>query len=96
MRKFVLKPLVGRYARAIRVEAIRTVLERSAVMNVVILDTSCANLSSVKSAVARHGCYLMVRREGEIVLRADKLFCPASVRRRPLWINCANVDDRLN
>ncbi|MYO87562.1 imidazole glycerol phosphate synthase subunit HisH, partial [Salmonella enterica subsp. enterica serovar Kentucky] len=24
-------------------------------MNVVILDTGCANLSSVKSAVARHG-----------------------------------------
>lgn len=61
-------------------------------MNVVILDTGCANLSSVKSAVARHGYTPVVSREAEIVLRADKLFCPASARRRPLWINCANVN----
>lgn len=43
-------------------------------MNVVILDTGCANLSSVKSAVARHGYTPVVSREAEIVLRADKLF----------------------
>ncbi len=45
-------------------------------MNVVILDTGCANLSSVKSAVARHGYTPVVSREAEIVLRADKLFLP--------------------
>nr|VUD23605.1 imidazole glycerol phosphate synthase subunit HisH [Salmonella sp. NCTC 7297] len=45
-------------------------------MNVVILDTGCANLRSVKSAVARHGYTPVVSREAEIVLRADKLFLP--------------------
>ncbi|ECC4544114.1 imidazole glycerol phosphate synthase subunit HisH [Salmonella enterica] len=45
-------------------------------MNVVILDIGCANLSSVKSAVARHGYTPVVSREAEIVLRADKLFLP--------------------
>ena len=29
-------------------------------MNVVILDTGCANLNSVKSAVSRHG-YALIR-----------------------------------
>ena len=32
-------------------------------MNVVILDTGCANLNSVKSAVARHGYDPVVSRD---------------------------------
>ncbi|MGL5969295.1 MAG: imidazole glycerol phosphate synthase subunit HisH [Kluyvera sp.] len=45
-------------------------------MNVVVLDTGCANLHSVKSAIARHGYEPIVSREPEVVLRADKLFLP--------------------
>jgi len=45
-------------------------------MNVVILDTGCANLNSVKSAVSRHGYEPMVSRDPDVVLRADKLFLP--------------------
>ncbi|GBU14133.1 imidazole glycerol phosphate synthase glutamine amidotransferase subunit [Enterobacterales bacterium] len=45
-------------------------------MNVVILDTGCANLSSVKYAVQRLGYEPDVSREPEIVLKADKLFLP--------------------
>jgi glutamine amidotransferase len=45
-------------------------------MNVVILDTGCANLSSVKYAVQRLGYEPTVSREAEIVLQADKLFLP--------------------
>lgn len=45
-------------------------------MNVVILDTGCANLHSVKSAVARHGYEPIVSRDPEVVLHADKLFLP--------------------
>ena len=45
-------------------------------MNVVILDTGCANLSSVKYAVQRLGYEPAVSRDPEIVLQADKLFLP--------------------
>lgn len=45
-------------------------------MNVVILDTGCANLNSVQSAIARHGYQPVISRDPEIVLRADKLFLP--------------------
>ncbi|AJI95224.1 imidazole glycerol phosphate synthase, glutamine amidotransferase subunit [Yersinia ruckeri] len=45
-------------------------------MNVVILDTGCANLSSVTYAVQRLGYQPVISREPEIVLRADKLFLP--------------------
>ncbi len=45
-------------------------------MNVVILDTGCANLSSVKYAVQRLGYEPDVSRDPEIVLRAEKLFLP--------------------
>lgn len=43
-------------------------------MNVVILDTGCANLNSVKSAIARHGYESKVSRDPDVVLLADKLF----------------------
>ncbi|WP_312417197.1 imidazole glycerol phosphate synthase subunit HisH [Pseudescherichia sp.] len=45
-------------------------------MNVVILDTGCANLHSVTSAIARHGYEPVVSRDPDVVLRADKLFLP--------------------
>lgn len=45
-------------------------------MNVVILDTGCANLSSVKWAVERLGYAPDVSRDPDVVLRADKLFLP--------------------
>jgi len=45
-------------------------------MNVVILDTGCANLSSVKYAIQRLGYEPQVSRDPEIVLHADKLFLP--------------------
>lgn len=45
-------------------------------MNVVILDTGCANLASVTYAVRRLGYEPTVSRDAEVVLRADKLFLP--------------------
>ena len=45
-------------------------------MNVVVLDTGCANLNSVKAAIARHGYEPVVSRDPDVVLRADKLFLP--------------------
>ena len=45
-------------------------------MNVVILDTGCANLSSVNYAVQRLGYTPVVSRDADVVLRADKLFLP--------------------
>lgn len=61
-------------------------------MNVVILDTGCANLSSVKSAVARHGYTRWSAAKRKSYYALTNSFCPASARRRPLWINCANVN----
>jgi len=45
-------------------------------MNVVILDTGCANLSSVKWAIQRLGYEPQVSREADVVLQADKLLLP--------------------
>ncbi|WP_313079842.1 imidazole glycerol phosphate synthase subunit HisH [Atlantibacter sp.] len=45
-------------------------------MDVVILDTGCANLSSVKWAIQRLGYQPQVSRDADVVLRADKLFLP--------------------
>lgn len=45
-------------------------------MNVVILDTGCANLSSVKWAIERLDYTPAVSRDPDVVLRADKLFLP--------------------
>lgn len=44
--------------------------------NVVILDTGCANLSSVQYAIQRLGYEPKVSREPDVVLTADKLFLP--------------------
>lgn len=61
-------------------------------MNVVILDTGCANLHSVKSAVARHGYNPQVSRDPDVALMADKLFCPASAPPRRRWTSCASAN----
>lgn len=43
---------------------------------VVIIDTGCANLSSVKFAIERLGYSVMVSREADVLRNADKLFLP--------------------
>ena len=43
---------------------------------VVIIDTGCANVSSVKFAIERLGYEVTISREPEVVLAADKLFLP--------------------
>lgn len=60
-------------------------------MNVVILDTGCANLNSVKSAVSRHGYEPQVSRDPDVVLRADKLFLPGWERPVRRWTSCASA-----
>lgn len=44
--------------------------------NVVIIDTGCANVSSVKFAIERLGYLPIVSKEPDVVLTADKLFLP--------------------
>lgn len=44
-------------------------------MNVVILDTGCANLASVAYAVKRLGYNPVVSRDTNTILQADKVFC---------------------
>lgn len=61
-------------------------------MNVVILDTGCANLHSVKSAVARHGYNPQVSRDPDVVLMADKLFLPGVGTARRRWTSCASAN----
>ena len=46
--------------------------------NVVIIDTGCANVSSVRFAVERLGYKVSVTSNPEDVLNADKLFFPVS------------------
>ncbi|WP_117234317.1 imidazole glycerol phosphate synthase subunit HisH [Vibrio maerlii] len=43
---------------------------------VVIIDTGCANVSSVKFAIERLGYPVTISKEPEVVLDADKLFLP--------------------
>ncbi|WP_026972521.1 imidazole glycerol phosphate synthase subunit HisH [Aliagarivorans marinus] len=43
---------------------------------IVIIDTGCANLSSVKFAVERLGYKVVISKEREDILGADKLFLP--------------------
>ncbi|MGX9418321.1 imidazole glycerol phosphate synthase subunit HisH [Vibrio sp. RC27] len=44
--------------------------------NVVIIDTGCANVSSVKFAIERLGYPVVISKEPDVVLGADKLFLP--------------------
>jgi glutamine amidotransferase len=43
---------------------------------VIIIDTGCANVSSVKFAIQRLGYTVVVSKDPEVVLAADKLFLP--------------------
>ncbi len=43
---------------------------------VVIIDTGCANVSSVKFAIERLGCNVEISKDPKVVLAADKLFLP--------------------
>lgn len=45
-------------------------------MKVVIIDTGCANLSSVRYAIERLGYQVEVSKDPQVVLAADKLFLP--------------------
>lgn len=45
-------------------------------MNIVILDTGCANLSSVKYAIERLGYKPLISLDPDIVLSSDKLLLP--------------------
>lgn len=44
--------------------------------NIVIIDTGCANVSSLRFAVERLGYPVTVSRDPDVVLAADKLFLP--------------------
>ncbi|GIB77301.1 imidazole glycerol phosphate synthase subunit HisH [Vibrio cholerae] len=44
--------------------------------NVVIIDTGCANISSVKFAIERLAYAVTISRDPQVVLTADKLFLP--------------------
>ncbi|WP_299014596.1 imidazole glycerol phosphate synthase subunit HisH [uncultured Photobacterium sp.] len=43
---------------------------------IVIIDTGCANVSSVRFAIEREGYKVIVSKEPDVVLAADKLFLP--------------------
>lgn len=43
---------------------------------VVIIDTGCANISSVKFAIERLGYQVSISKDPDVVLSADKLFLP--------------------
>lgn len=43
---------------------------------VVIIDTGCANVSSVKFAIQRLGYDVVISKDPDVVLNADKLFLP--------------------
>lgn len=45
-------------------------------MKIVIIDTGCANLSSVKFAIERLGYAVTVSKDPQILQQADKLFLP--------------------
>ena len=44
--------------------------------NIVIIDTGCANLSSVRMAIERLGVSVQVSKEAEVIRGADKLILP--------------------
>lgn len=50
--------------------------EKAMTQKVVIIDTGCANVSSVKFAIERLGYPVTISKDPEIVLAADKLFLP--------------------
>lgn len=61
-------------------------------MNVVILDTGCANLASVAYAVKRLGYNPVVSRDTNTILQADKVFLPGLVLLAQPWKSSLNVN----
>ncbi|WP_017220011.1 imidazole glycerol phosphate synthase subunit HisH [Moritella dasanensis] len=51
-------------------------IKDQAKFNVVIIDTGCANLSSVRFAIERLGYSVAVSRDADVLRNADKLFLP--------------------
>lgn len=45
-------------------------------MNIIIIDTACANLASVKYAIERLGYQPMITDDPDLILNADKLLLP--------------------
>ena len=44
--------------------------------NIVIVDTGCANISSVRIAIERLGYAVQISRDADVILGADKVFLP--------------------
>ena len=44
--------------------------------NIVIVDTGCANISSVRIAIERLGYTVQISRDADVILSADKVFLP--------------------
>ncbi|WMC12194.1 imidazole glycerol phosphate synthase subunit HisH [Oceanimonas pelagia] len=59
-------------------------------MKTVIIDTGCANLSSVRYAIERLGYEVTVSRDPEVVLAADKLLLPGVGTAREAMKNLAD------
>ena len=54
--------------------------------NIVIIDTGCANLSSVRMAIERLGVTAQVSKEAAVIRGADKLILPEpAANSRPSW-----------
>ncbi len=56
-------------------------------MKIVILDTGCANLSSVAYAIRKLGYQPQISQEAATILAADKLLLPGVALPVPQWIN---------
>ncbi|MGB5856631.1 MAG: imidazole glycerol phosphate synthase subunit HisH [Oceanisphaera sp.] len=68
-------------------ESINTVTNTAT--NVVIIDTGCANLSSVRYAIERLGYRVTVSRDHDVILAADKLLLPGVGTAREAMKNLA-------
>lgn len=59
---------------------------------IVIIDTGCANLSSVRFAIERLGYDVIVSKDPEILQKADKLFLPGVGTAKEAMKNLINRD----
>jgi len=59
---------------------------------IVIIDTGCANLSSVRFAIERLGYDVIVSKDPEILQKADKLFLPGVGTAKEAMNNLINRD----
>lgn len=59
---------------------------------VVIIDTGCANISSVKFAIQRLGYEVTISNQSSVVLGADKLFLPGVGTASEAMQNLQNLD----